>query len=75
MPYDPEFGLFIQDEDGALWRGFFADLDEAKRTAQKLPTRSRWKSCTSASFPALLAAAIVGKNSTDCSTAVDRPAR
>ena len=36
MPYDPEFGLFIQDEDGALWRGFFADLDEAKRTAQKL---------------------------------------
>jgi len=43
MPYDPEFGLFVQDEDGALWRGFFADLDEAKRTAQKLANEERFE--------------------------------
>lgn len=36
MPDEPDFGLFIKDEEGPLWRGFFADLDEAKRTAQKL---------------------------------------
>ena len=43
MPYDPEFGLFIQEQDGALWRGFFADLDEAKRTAQKLANEERFE--------------------------------
>jgi hypothetical protein len=36
MAYKPEFGLFLQDKEGPLWRGFYADLDEAKRTAQKL---------------------------------------
>jgi len=36
MPYEPEFGLFVENEEGPLWRGFYADLDEAKRTAQNL---------------------------------------
>jgi hypothetical protein len=36
MPHEPEFGLFLQDKEGPLCRGFFTDLDEAKRTAQKL---------------------------------------
>lgn len=39
MPYDHQFGLFIQDEKGPLWRGFFADLDAAKQTAQELANR------------------------------------
>ena len=43
MPHEPEFGLFIQDEEGPLWRGFFADLDEAKRTAQKLANEERFE--------------------------------
>jgi hypothetical protein len=43
MAHEPEFGLFIEDEKGPLWRGFFADLDEAKRTAQKLANKERFE--------------------------------
>jgi hypothetical protein len=43
MPYDPEFGLFLQEQDGALWRGFFSDLDEAKRAAQRLANEERFE--------------------------------
>lgn len=36
MASEDQFGLFSQDEHGPLWRGFFNDLDEAKRKAQEL---------------------------------------
>ncbi|MGH7870332.1 MAG: hypothetical protein ACREP9_22480 [Candidatus Dormibacteraceae bacterium] len=36
MSREDQFGLFSQDEKGPLWRGFFNDLDEAKRKAQEL---------------------------------------
>ena len=36
MPYDHQFGLFIQDEKGPLWRGFFTDLDAARKAAEEL---------------------------------------
>lgn len=36
MPREAQFGLFVQDDQGTLWRGFFNDLDEAKRKAQEL---------------------------------------
>ena len=36
MPHDHQFGLFIQDGKGPLWRGFFTDLDEARQKAERL---------------------------------------
>lgn len=41
MVYDLQFGLFQADEGGALRRGFFANLDETKRNAQKLADEER----------------------------------
>ena len=35
MAYDHQFGLFQDDAGGPLWRASFADLDEAKRNAQR----------------------------------------
>ncbi len=39
MPNDHQFGLFVQHENGSLWKGFFTDLEEAKRQAQELANR------------------------------------
>ena len=39
MPYDHQFGLFMQDEKGPLWRGFFTDLEAARKAAEELATR------------------------------------
>ena len=36
VPFDHLFDLFQDDEHGPLWRASFAELDEAKRHAQKL---------------------------------------
>lgn len=36
MAREDQFALFSQDEKGPLWRGFFNNLDEAKRKAQEL---------------------------------------
>ncbi|HEV2498361.1 MAG TPA: hypothetical protein VGY31_02125 [Terriglobia bacterium] len=36
MPREAQFALFVKDDKGTLWRGFFNDLDEAKRKAQEL---------------------------------------
>jgi hypothetical protein len=41
MPYDHQFGLFQDDACGPLWRASFADLDEAKRNAQKFADEER----------------------------------
>jgi len=35
VSYDDQFGLFLDDHDGPMWRGSFAELDEAKRHGQK----------------------------------------
>ncbi|MGH9377960.1 MAG: hypothetical protein ACRD1I_04095 [Terriglobia bacterium] len=39
MPHEAQFCLFVQHDKGPLWRGFFNDLDEAKRKAQELADR------------------------------------
>ena len=36
MPHDNQFGLFIHDDQGPLYRGFYNDLDVCKREAQHL---------------------------------------
>ena len=41
MAYDLQFGLFQADEGGPMWRGSFADLDMAKRKAQRLADEER----------------------------------
>lgn len=35
MPRDYRFGLYQDNGGGRVWRGSFADLEEAKRHAQK----------------------------------------
>jgi hypothetical protein len=35
MPYHRRFGVFKRKDRGNLRQGFYADLDEAKRHAQK----------------------------------------
>ena len=39
MPHDHQFGLFVEDEKGHLWRGFFDDLEAAKSSAQELANK------------------------------------
>jgi len=34
MPYDQQFGLFEDGEEGPLWRAFFSDVEDAKARAQ-----------------------------------------
>jgi hypothetical protein len=41
VPYDHQFGLFQDGEDGRLWRGSFANLDEAKGKAQEFADEER----------------------------------
>lgn len=36
MRQDHRFGVFVEDEKGHLWRGFFDDLEAAKSSAQEL---------------------------------------
>jgi hypothetical protein len=36
MPYDQQFGVFREDEQGPLWNGSFTHLDEAKQKARTL---------------------------------------
>ena len=36
LPDNPEFALFVHEEKGPFWRGFYSDLEEAKRRAQEL---------------------------------------
>ena len=41
MPFDHQFGLFQDDDDRSIWRGSFADLDEARRQAQRWADEER----------------------------------
>lgn len=41
MPRDYQFGLFLDDGEGPVWRGSFSDLDVAKRHAQKFADEER----------------------------------
>ena len=41
MARDHQFGLFQDEAGGPLWRASFADLDEAKRKAQKFADEER----------------------------------
>jgi hypothetical protein len=41
MPNDHQFGLFVEDEKGHLWRGFFDDLEAAKKSGQELANKER----------------------------------
>jgi hypothetical protein len=36
-----QYGVFQEDRKGPMWRGFFADLENAKTTAQKLADDDR----------------------------------
>ena len=39
MPHDHPFGLFVQTDKGPLWRRFFSDVEEARRTGQALANK------------------------------------
>ena len=41
MPNDHQFGLFVDDEKGKMWRGFFDDLEAAKKSGQELANKER----------------------------------
>jgi hypothetical protein len=41
VPYDHQFWLFQDDDDGPLWRGSFDDIDDAKDQAQRLADAER----------------------------------
>jgi hypothetical protein len=41
MAYDHQFELFQDDAGGFVWRGSFADLEEAKRKAQQFANEER----------------------------------
>jgi hypothetical protein len=43
MAFDPRFDLFRQDEKGALWYASFAELDNAKRQAQKMADQAGYE--------------------------------
>ena len=43
MPHDHQFGLFIQDDKGPLYRGFYTDLEDAKRKAQELADKEGYE--------------------------------
>jgi hypothetical protein len=36
MPEDHQFGLFVEDGRGPLWRGFYHDLEIAKKKGEEL---------------------------------------
>jgi hypothetical protein len=49
MPHDHQFGLFVEDEKEQLWRGFFDDLEAAKKAVKNSPTKKVLSSSSSTS--------------------------
>jgi hypothetical protein len=39
MPKLEEFDVFMEDEKGPIWKGYFNNLEHAKRKAQELADR------------------------------------